>query len=1135
MINQTIVPLYFNSKDRVDLSSSTSDYKVRIRKTIHNIESATVTHVGIPRSYDIINPTNNTFRVIFFNTGIESPITVQLPVIRNYNNLNLAADLTTLLNAHEVCVTFGIVWSITTATAAYSKFNITVQFPFGAYVPEWGVSFIHSELIDILCVGSGEPITYKFRAARASPTLVVPITRVSSFIDSRSINITSTILTTDMNTSYITSLGKSFNVSNNNNIALDVLRRLVDYTARIKRGTGTTSQLVYGASVALSANGDIMCASATRDNYSDGSVIMNRRIGNKWIRNGPKLLPEPTADSYRRFGESVVMSDDGNTVAATLPYDKRINPFNGYYTRAIYVYTRAGLDTWIFQQKIVKTDDDNVSGEVGEHIAISPSGNIIAAMSSAVPAVVRVYTRVGTVWYRTARLLLTQFILNGQEAPYSISISNSTMVISTSYHDGQRGAFITCTRNPDDSWSEGVMIENDAYIYNSGYYRFSSFGNAKIINGVCAVFGAVSSNEHDFNYGIRMYSGLNWTNRTDVAMPVGYSPMYAISYDRSAIAYFRDTGVQVLYGEAYASVQYINLAPMTNNVFTSLALNANGTVLSIGGSTNRFSSSSDAVIYTEGVVWIYEKVGSLWVLRDTNTISNEDGISGQGTTLKLSSDGNHAIIGWPTGNVSGRYEGGAWLYRRNGRDMVQVGSVLTSDGYSNGTALDIRDNRYAIVSIANYAWPPTESTCKVSVYQIDSDLIEHYTIRGTISSVALSDTFTVFGAPGHNGGKGGIYIYSGGLIEILTDDTSAVISYDNGMGVGISISKDGKTIVAIGGGSYNEEVYTEGYGYTYVRRVLHTVWIWVYTTEWQLVQRIDTLSGDLNGYQYVKFAVSMSDDGNVIAFNKPQATTGMASFTLSIYVRNNNTWYDTNTEPPNASTELGASISVSSDARYIAVGDPSINTIYIYKLDVLGEYVLHKLQTGTSRYGTACSISNINSYMMIAGTPTHGTSVSFENSTSQETVYVALNPRVYSIYDLADAIKNYMGQIGFDFDVVFNGSAIEITSNMADITFRVMDSGLLDFEGKEYSALQISNEVDFSINNNIIKQIDVPVDASGMIYYSDEGAPVAHRFAPGFELTPFTDIDVQLRDDRDGIIDLNGANWTMTVLLKIHY
>jgi hypothetical protein len=1026
------------------------------------------------------------------------------------------------------------VWSITTATAAYSKFNITVQFPFGEYVPEWGVSFIHSELIDILCVGSGEPITYKFRAARASPTLVVPITRVSSFIDSRSINITSTILTTDMNTSYITSLGKSFNVSNNNNIALDVLRRLVDYTARIKRGTGTTSELEYGTSVALSANGDILCASALRDNYSDGSVTMNRRIENKWTKNGPKLSPELTTDTYRGFGASVVISDDGNTVAIATPNDKLVNPSTGSYTGAIYVYTRAGLDTWIFQQKIVKSADDNVSGNIGVYIAISPNGNIIATMSREIPAVVRVYTRVGTVWYRTARLLLTQFILNGQLATYSISLSNSTMVISTSYHEVAneyyQGAFITCTRNPDDSWSEGVIVENDVYAY---------FGNATIISGACAVYGAVSANLYDYNYGLRIYSGLNWNNRTDVPMPgaPSYNAMHAISYDRSVIAYVRDTGVQVLYGETYASMQYINFAPMPNItvILTSLALNVGGTVLSIGGRTNDWTYSNNAVTYTEGVVWIYEKVGSLWILRDTNTISNEDGVSGQGTTLKLSSDGNHAIIGWPTGNVSGRYEGGAWLYRRNGRDMVQVSSVLTADGQYNGIALDIRDNKYAIVNIANSAWPPTESTSTVSVYQIDSDLIEHYTIHDKINSVALSDTVTVFGAPGYNGGKGGIYIYNGGLVEILTDDTANVISYDSGMGVGISISKDGKTIVAIGGGVYNEERYTEGYGYTYVRRVSHTVWIWVYTTEWQLVQRINTLSGDLSGYPYVKFAVSMSDDGSIIAFNKPQATTGMASFTLSIYVRNNNTWYDTNTEPPNTSTELGASISVSSDARYIAVGDPSIDTIYIYKLDVLGEYVLHKLQTGTSRYGTACSISNINSYMMIAGTPTHGTSVSFENSTAQETVYVALNPRVYSIYDLADAIKNYMGQIGFDFDVVFNGSAIEITSNMADITFRVMDSGLLDFEGKEYSASQISNEVDFSINNNIIKQIDVPVDASGMIYYSDEGAPVAHRFAPGFELTPFTDIDVQLRDDRDGIIDLNGANWTMTVLLKIHY
>ena len=82
-----------------------------------------------------------------------------------------------------------------------------------------------------------------------------------------------------------------------------------------------------------------------------------------------------------------------------------------------------------------------------------------------------------------------------------------------------------------------------------------------------------------------------------------------------------------------------------------------------------------------------------------------------------------------------------------------------------------------------------------------------------------------------------------------------------------------------------------------------------------------------------------------------------------------------------------------------------------------------------------------------------------------------------------------------------------------------------------YATSHESDELDFSINNNIIKTVNT-ADTTVHIYDTEPNL-VFRKYEAGYTISTGL-IDIQLRDERDRIVDLYGADWVMTAYATIH-
>ena len=78
-------------------------------------------------------------------------------------------------------------------------------------------------------------------------------------------------------------------------------------------GTGASGNARFGASVALSADGNTALVGGWRDNFEEGAAWVFTRSGETWTQQGAKLTGSGETGPKGRFGFNVALSDDGNT------------------------------------------------------------------------------------------------------------------------------------------------------------------------------------------------------------------------------------------------------------------------------------------------------------------------------------------------------------------------------------------------------------------------------------------------------------------------------------------------------------------------------------------------------------------------------------------------------------------------------------------------------------------------------------------------------------------------------------------------------------------------------------------------------------------------------------------------------
>ncbi len=125
----------------------------------------------------------------------------------------------------------------------------------------------------------------------------------------------------------------------------------------------------FGASVALSADGNTAVVGAPQAEGGAGRAYIFVRSGATWVQQGPALVGVGAQSEITTagFGERVALSDDGNTALVAGPSDR-------FFMGAVWVFVRSGT-AWSQQGTKLAISQENGQGECGLALALSGDGN----------------------------------------------------------------------------------------------------------------------------------------------------------------------------------------------------------------------------------------------------------------------------------------------------------------------------------------------------------------------------------------------------------------------------------------------------------------------------------------------------------------------------------------------------------------------------------------------------------------------------------------------------------------------------------------------------------------------------------------------------------------------------------------
>ncbi|MGD0454109.1 MAG: IPT/TIG domain-containing protein [Solirubrobacteraceae bacterium] len=247
-------------------------------------------------------------------------------------------------------------------------------------------------------------------------------------------------------------------------------------------GTGESGRGAFGASVALSAGGDTVLIGAPSDDGGAGAAWVFTRTGSTWTQQGAKLTG--TGESGRgAFGHSVALSGDGDTALVG-------GPFDAGHTGAAWAFTRS-TSTWTAQGAKLTGAGENGAGAFGFSVALSANGDTAliggegddGSVGAAWP-----FTRSGSTWTAQGERLTGAGEVGAGRFGFSVALSGDgdTALIGGEGDDGSVGAAWPFTRSGSTWTAQGQKLTgrtggNQAFF---GYsVALSSDGDTALVGG----------------------------------------------------------------------------------------------------------------------------------------------------------------------------------------------------------------------------------------------------------------------------------------------------------------------------------------------------------------------------------------------------------------------------------------------------------------------------------------------------------------------------------------------------------------------------------------------------------------------------------------------------------------------------
>jgi hypothetical protein len=328
----------------------------------------------------------------------------------------------------------------------------------------------------------------------------------------------------------------------------------------------------------------------------------------------------------------------------------------------------------------------------------------------------------------------------------------------------------------------------------------------------------------------------------------------------------------------------------------SISISGDGYTVAVG----EYKESSNE-LNENGIVKVYKFYENSWNLINTQ-ISGENENDNCGKSISLSKDGTVLAIGFPNyssgkGKVSvyNIFEGEGFYLEKKGTDII---GLINGDNFGSFVSLSSNGLTIGIGTIKDSSVNTRSGS--FSVYKYDQSIEDDWSRIGSV--ISGDNSFDEFG-------------YS------------------------LNISSDGTTISA---SSISNNIYT---GYVKIYKFINDEWS----------QLGSTISGSYNDDNFGR-SISLSEDGIILAIgSSSNSNTGQ----VKIYKFINELWVQlgSNIDGEDIGEEFGASISLSSNGKLLAVGSPN-------KYTQSGRIKLYEYYNKTwSQVGDNINGTNINKYL----------------------------------------------------------------------------------------------------------------------------------------------------------------------------
>ncbi|GAB2689471.1 hypothetical protein GCM10011495_31210 [Hymenobacter frigidus] len=321
-------------------------------------------------------------------------------------------------------------------------------------------------------------------------------------------------------------------------------------------GTGASSYVDQGQSVALSADGNTLAVGGTLDNSNTGATWVFTRSGTGWSQQGPKLVGTGAVGKANQ-GYSVALSTDGNTLAVS-----GLNDNN--YTGATWVFTRSGTSWGQQGPKLVGTGVVGSRPYQGYSVVLSADGNTLAVggpSDNNYTGATWVFVRSGTNWGQQGPKLVGTGTPAGQGRAVALSADGNTLAVSGEDDNFSAGATWVFVRSGTSWGQQGPKL------VGSGAVGSAEQGASLALSadGSTLAVGGPLDNRHAGATWVFVRSGTSWGQQ----------------------------GPKLVGSGALGSADQ----------GTSVALSADGSTLAVGGSRD---------LRTEGGSW-FLRTGATWV------------------------------------------------------------------------------------------------------------------------------------------------------------------------------------------------------------------------------------------------------------------------------------------------------------------------------------------------------------------------------------------------------------------------------------------------------------------------------------------------------------------------------------------